>query len=176
MPLNLGNGLILLVEVKKSTFFFYSCLEERDTFINICLVCNLVSQCFTSQLKTQLFSTNKRKIKFDVVCFLWSLSCSALKEPPNGETCNFKTKAFLIEYGWVLGTKGITGRAILFFAGIILRIRRSWLTIRFLWQKMWSLLFEIRNSLVVLNILIIFLLTINDFLLLGSSVFKGFRS
>lgn len=125
MPLNLGNGLILLVEVKKSTFFFYSCLEERDTFINICLVCNLVSQCFTSQLKTQLFSTNKRKIKFDVVCFLWSLSCSALKEPPNGETCNFKTKAFLIEYGWVLGTKGITGRAILFFAGIILCIRRK---------------------------------------------------
>lgn len=95
--LHLGNGLLLLIE--KSTFFFYSCFEERETFLDICLFCNLASRCFTSQLKThQLFSMNKRKRLFDAVCFLQSLSYSAIKEPPNGETCNFKTQVFLTEF------------------------------------------------------------------------------
>lgn len=50
----------------------------------------------------------------DVACFIWSQSCGALEEPPCSETGNFKTEAFLTEYGQVPGiVPGTAGRAVL---------------------------------------------------------------
>lgn len=88
--------LIINREEKKSLFSPSLSWEEgRLKYLS----CNLVPQCFTSQLQTyRLFGMNKRR-GLGVLCSLRSPSCRALEEPPSGESSAFKTKAFLSECG-----------------------------------------------------------------------------